>query len=58
MPKIFEPFFTTKSGSGGTGLGLSLSRTILQSLGWGIRVNSIPGNGASVIIDFPPEAVV
>lgn len=58
LPKIFEPFFTTKSGSGGTGLGLSLSRTILQSLGWGIRVSSTPGSGASVLIDFPPESVV
>ncbi len=58
LSKIFEPFFTTKSGSGGTGLGLSLSRTILQSLGWGIRVNSSPGSGATVMIDFPPEAVV
>lgn len=58
LPKIFEPFFTTKSSSGGTGLGLSLSRTILQSLGWGIRVSSVPGSGASVMIDFPPESVV
>lgn len=58
LSKIFEPFFTTKSSSGGTGLGLSLSRTILQSLGWGIRVSSIPGSGATVMIDFPPESVV
>ncbi|MCK6614771.1 MAG: ATP-binding protein [Ignavibacteriaceae bacterium] len=58
MQKIFEPFFTTKSSAGGTGLGLSLSRTILQSLGWGIRISSVPGSGTTVMIDFPPESVV
>jgi PAS domain S-box-containing protein len=49
--RIFDPFFTTKSG--GTGLGLSVSRNILNRHGGSLRVESEPGQGARAIITLP-----
>lgn len=41
LERIFEPFFSTKEA--GTGLGLSLSRRIVESMGGNIRVESSEG---------------
>lgn len=49
--KIFEPFFSTKTRS--LGLGLSVSRSILEKLGGAISVESTPGQGAAFSIFFP-----
>jgi two-component system, NtrC family, sensor kinase len=49
--RIFEPFFTTKAG--GTGLGLSLSRQIVEAHGGQIDVESIPGKGTTFIVKIP-----
>jgi signal transduction histidine kinase len=49
--RIFEPFFSTKEG--GTGLGLALSRQILQAHGGTIGCESIQGGGTTFVIRLP-----
>jgi signal transduction histidine kinase len=50
---VFEPFYTTKEQGKGTGLGLSIVYGIVESHGGGIRVESVPGDGATFLIEFP-----
>jgi signal transduction histidine kinase len=55
LPKIFDPFFSTKtgpdeSGKGGTGLGLSACREIIDAHEGRIRVESSVGVGTAFII--------
>ena len=52
IDKIFNPFFTTKQqvGSEGTGLGLSLSYSLIHRYGGNITVSSRPGEGATFTI--------
>src|SRR5262249_29513462 len=58
LSHIFEPFFTTKQGVGGTGLGLSMSKNIVDNRHHGeLGVSSEPGNGARFFIRLPLEAV-
>lgn len=58
LPRIFEPFYSTKtgpdaSGKGGTGLGLSMCRDIVESHHGRIRVESTVGKGTAFIIKLP-----
>jgi signal transduction histidine kinase len=58
LPRIFEPFFTTKngpdgSGKGGTGLGLSACKEIVDQHHGRIRVESTVGKGTAFSIRFP-----
>jgi PAS domain S-box-containing protein len=50
--KIFEPFFSTK-GAHGTGLGLSVSYSIIERHEGSISVDSQPGRGTTFTIDLP-----
>lgn len=53
LPMIFAPFFTTKQKDEGTGLGLSLSRQIIQDHGGEIRVQSTVGSHTTFIVELP-----
>ncbi|WP_413290069.1 ATP-binding protein [Bdellovibrio sp. HCB337] len=51
--KIFEAFFTTKKEGLGTGLGLSMSRSIVERFGGEIRFDSEMGKGTVFYINLP-----
>ena len=51
--KIFHPYFTTKEQ--GTGLGLSLCRTLAHKYGGDIDIESLEGQGTTFIVTFPIE---
>jgi signal transduction histidine kinase len=57
LRQIFEPFFTTKTpdenGHGGTGLGLSVCRQIIEQHHGRIRVESVVGKGSAFILKLP-----
>ncbi|HAA04026.1 MAG TPA: hybrid sensor histidine kinase/response regulator, partial [Syntrophobacteraceae bacterium] len=55
LDKIFEPFFTTKPIGRGTGLGLSISYGIVQDHQGTLRLESVPGEGSTFIIQFPAQ---
>jgi len=51
--KIFDPFYTTKKKSGGTGLGLSVVKGIVEKHGGDIKIESELGKGSTVIVELP-----
>jgi two-component system NtrC family sensor kinase len=53
--KLFEPFFTTKDRGHGLGLGLAISRNIVESHQGKIRVTSEPGRGSLFTITLPRD---
>jgi len=55
LPHIFDPFFTTKSAAAksGMGLGLSVSRSLIEAMGGSIEVDSHVGKGSHFTAIFP-----
>jgi len=56
--RIFDAFFTTKPVGMGSGLGLSISREILQRHGGELSVESDEGRGSRFIVTLPAAASV
>jgi PAS domain S-box-containing protein len=53
MARIFEPFFTTKKVGKGTGLGLTISYSIIEAHHGKMLVDSEPGKGAKFTLQLP-----
>jgi signal transduction histidine kinase len=53
LERIFTPFFSTKAPGQGTGLGLSVCHSIIDSLGGELTVESIRGEGTVFIVTLP-----
>ena len=53
LDRIFEPFFSTKAPGKGTGLGLFVSREIIEKIGGELTVESRLGEGSCFRIHIP-----
>ena len=53
LTRVMNPFFTTKRDSGGTGLGLAVSSTIVHDLGGTLHFDSKVGVGTTVTLSLP-----
>jgi PAS domain S-box-containing protein len=51
--QIFDPFFTTKPRGVGSGLGLSISREIVEASAGRITVESVVGKGSRFVVQLP-----
>lgn len=53
LERLFTPFFTTKGPEEGTGLGLFVTRKIMDGVGGAIAVESVVGEGTTFTLTFP-----
>jgi C4-dicarboxylate-specific signal transduction histidine kinase len=53
LPRLFESFFTTKHR--GMGLGLSITRTLVEAHGGRIRAENNPDGGSVFQVELPPN---
>jgi signal transduction histidine kinase len=51
IPMVFDVFYTTKEG--GSGLGLSITRRLVEDLGGTITMDSTVGTGTTTLISLP-----
>jgi signal transduction histidine kinase len=53
MVKIFDPYFTTKQARSGMGLGLYITKKVVEDHNGSIKVDSAPGVGTTFTIRLP-----
>ena len=60
LPHVFDPFVTTKPAGMGTGLGLSVSKSIVEGFGGELTVTSEVGKGSTFVVRLPaaPKSTV
>jgi two-component system sensor histidine kinase KdpD len=57
--RIFAPFYRGPGAAGqGSGLGLAIVRGLLEANGGQVRVESLPGQGTSFVVELPLPAAV
>jgi signal transduction histidine kinase len=52
--RVFEQFYTTKTA--GTGLGLAIVRRLVTDFEGGVRIESEPGRGTELTLEFPAHS--
>jgi signal transduction histidine kinase len=52
---LFEPFYSARRDGSGTGLGMSIVRNAVGSLGGRITIESTPGKGTTVTVRLPAD---
>ena len=53
LPVVFDPFYTSKEPGRGTGLGLSVSRSLVETAGGTMELMSRAGQGSTMLIALP-----
>ena len=53
LPRIFDRFFTDRADARGTGLGLALTKAIVEAHGGAVAAASPPGRGAMISLRMP-----
>lgn len=57
LPRVFDPFFTTKPAGEGVGLGLAVSRRMIEQLGGYVEISSRLGSGTRARVVLPAVGV-
>jgi len=55
LAKLTREPVTTRAGTGGSGMGLMFCQRVMQAINGSIRVDSAPGDGATVTLFFQPQ---
>jgi CheY-like chemotaxis protein len=56
LARVSEPYFTTRARSGGLGLGLFVTRGIIDAHGGRLEFDSTPGGGTTAVVTLPAVA--